>query len=70
MSNIQIEVDGVVTNLRNKTDLLKVIGDMNKACASKVKSGAVKTNAKKQAELATLSFFGSIAHYLQGGMEP
>src|SRR6185437_8232635 len=47
MSNIQIEVDGVVTNLRNKTDLLKVIGDMNKACASKVKSGAVKTNAKK-----------------------
>lgn len=69
MARMQIEVGGVLVDLRSKDDLIKVIRDMNSASSTGIKSGEIKTNARRTAEVATLSFFGSIKHYLEGGSE-
>lgn len=69
MGNVQIEANGVMVDLRSKEDLIEVIDGMNQDVVNRLKSGNVKTNQKKRAEKATLSFFGSIAHYLKGGSE-
>jgi len=60
----KLDIDGIVVDLRTKESLVKVITGMNKAVTTKLKNGEVKTNAKRNAEEATLSFFGSIIYHL------
>ena len=69
MSKVQIEVNGVMVDLREKGDLVQTIGEMVEDYSNKLKSGKLKTNKDRRAELATISFFGSIKHYLEGGAE-
>jgi len=69
MGNIQIDVAGVMVNLRDKEDLISTIEEMNEDRASTIKAGRTKTNKNKRIEMDTLSFFGSISHYLKGGAE-
>lgn len=69
MGHVQIEANGVMVDLRSKEDLIEVISGMNDDVVNRLKQGKVKTNQKKQAEKATLSFFGSINYYLKGGAE-
>ena len=69
MSKVQIEVNGVMVDLRDKQDLIDNLSDMTEDYTAKLKSGRIKTNKAKKQELATISFFGSINHYLKGGAE-
>jgi hypothetical protein len=69
MSKPQIEVNGVMVSLREKDDLIQTIGEMVEDYSNKLKSGRIKTNKARNAEIATISFFGSIKHYLEGGAE-
>jgi hypothetical protein len=69
MGTIQINVVGVMVNLRDKEELISIIDGMNEDRASTIKAGRTKTNKNKRIEKETLSFFGSISHYLKGGAE-
>lgn len=69
MSNVQIVVDGVSVTLRTKANITTEIDKMTAAYAKKLKAGKVKGNSARLVEMATLSFFGSISHYLKGGSE-
>lgn len=69
MGNVQIDANGVSVDLRSKEELIDIINGMNDDVVNRLKNGRVKTNAKKRAEKSTLSFFGSINHYLKGGAE-
>ncbi|MEZ2337659.1 hypothetical protein AB6735_18580 [Mucilaginibacter sp. RCC_168] len=64
-----IDVNGVVVDLRTKDELIEIIGDMVEDYSNKLKSGRIRTNKGKRAEKATIGFFGSIKHYLEGGIE-
>lgn len=64
-----IEVNGVVVDLRTKDELIQLLGEMVEDYSNKYKSGKIRTNKGKRAEKATIGFFGSIKHYLEGGIE-
>jgi len=69
MGNVQIDVHGVPVELRGKQDLIDTINEMTEDYTARLKSGRIKTNKARNAEKSTISFFGSIAHYLKGGAE-
>jgi len=64
-----INVNGVEVELRTKSNLVQTLGEMTEDCSNKIKGGKIKTNANRRTEMATLSFFGSINHYMKGGEE-
>ncbi|MBD1394286.1 hypothetical protein [Mucilaginibacter glaciei] len=66
---IKIEVNGIHTELRPKSTLLTTINAMINDANRNLAQGQTKNKAKRRAEESTISFFGSIKHYLEGGAE-
>ncbi|MGZ3753610.1 MAG: hypothetical protein ACXVAY_01545 [Mucilaginibacter sp.] len=69
MARHQIEVNGALVDLRPKADLMKNIAEMLQERTDMIKAGGITTNKLRKEEVATVSFFGSILHYLDGGVD-